>query len=101
MMSDGSMISSARSRGAPVLSSIDIATPIPRQRPPSARLRPARREPRPVPQYGRPPQRGRVVAAVLNQAERIAVRHRFRRHQVAKPDLEAVEAVLAAGDVDD
>jgi hypothetical protein len=50
-----------------------------------ARLRPARREPRPVPQFGRPPQRGRVIAAVIDEAERIAVRHRFRRHEVAPP----------------
>jgi hypothetical protein len=33
MVPDGSIVSSARSRAAPVLSSIDIATPIPRQQP--------------------------------------------------------------------
>src|SRR5215831_20522491 len=61
-----------------------------------ARLRPAHRKPRPVPQFSRPPQRGRIVAAVIDEAERIAVRHRCRRDEVAPPDLEAVEAVAAA-----
>jgi hypothetical protein len=63
-------------------------------------LRPAHRKTRPVPKFGRPPQRGRVVAAVIDETERIAVRHRFRLDEIAPPDLQAVEAVAAAGDVD-
>ena len=43
---DGLTVSSARSRGAPELSSIDIATPMPRQRP--RRRASARRTANPV-----------------------------------------------------
>ena len=43
---------------------------------------------------------GRVVAAVVDEAERVAIRHRVTRHEVAPPQRHAIEAVPARRDVD-
>src|SRR5262249_11751533 len=65
-----------------------------------ARLGPAPLEPRPVAQFRRAPQRCGVIAAVINETQRISVRHRVRCHEIAPTDLNAVKAVAAAGDID-
>ena len=41
-----------------------------------------------------------IGAAVVVQAERVAVRHRAFRHQVAPPQLDAIEAALARRQID-
>ena len=66
----------------------------------AARLGAARLESLPVGQRHHPVQRGGVVAAVVEQAHGIAVGHRARRHEIAPPELHAVEAVAARGQVD-
>ena len=65
-----------------------------------ARLGPARLEPRPVGEGHGAVERRRVVPAVVDQAEGIAIRHGGRRHQVAPAQLDPVEAVTARGEVD-
>ena len=57
-------------------------------------------EPRPTAQFGGASQRCRVVAAVVDEAERIAIRHRIRPHQVAPAQFEPVEPMAPARDVD-
>jgi hypothetical protein len=61
---------------------------------------PATLEPGPIAEFNGPAQCRRVVAAVVNQTQRIAIRHRLGHYQVAPAQFEPVEAMPAAGDVD-
>jgi hypothetical protein len=96
----GSIVSSARSRGAPVFSSIDAAIPMPRRRP---RMRASLRraaKPSQFCQHRGAPQRCGIVAAVVDQTERVPVWHRLRRDEVLVPQRQAVEPVAPARHVD-
>ena len=64
------------------------------------RLGAAARETRPVGELKRARHDGGIVAAVVFHAERIFVRHLRRGHQIAPAKLDAIEAELARGDVD-
>ena len=64
------------------------------------RLGAARLEAGPIGERHRAVLRRRVVAAVVEEADRVAVRHRAGRHQVASPQLHAVESVMACREVD-
>src|SRR5205814_5847259 len=60
-----------------------------------ARRGAARLEPGPIRELEHPVQGGRIVAAVVDQAERISVRHRAGGHEVLSPELDAIESVTA------
>ena len=63
-------------------------------------LGPARLEAGPVGQRHDAVLRGRVVAAVVEQAQRIAVRHRRGRYEIAPAQRHAIEAVSPGREVD-
>src|SRR6266481_3550846 len=65
-----------------------------------ARLRAAGLEPRPVREGERSILRGEVVAAVVERADGVSVRHGARGHEVLPPELDSIESVPACGEID-
>ena len=55
----------------------------------------------PVRQLDQAIQGGGVVAAVVDETDWIAIRHRVRRHQILPPQCDPIEAVPSRGEIDE